>query len=165
MKKEITQAELKEIVSYDQGSGKFVWKIRRGGSAKKGSICGSIDSEGYRKICIFRKIYYAHRLAWLYVYGESPKKNIDHINRIKEDNRIKNLRDVSRSDNMRNCKMKNNNTSGVTGVCWHKASKKWKATIGDKYLGIFNNIEDAKTARLEQEEEIGYAKNHGKHKI
>ena len=162
MMNELTQSELKELILYDQESGEFVWEKCIGRRAKMGDVCGSTNCYGYRVITIYSKRYKAHRLAWLYVYGELPKQHIDHINRVTDDNRISNLREVSRSENMRNCKMRENNISGITGIWWNKDTKKWRAYIGNKLIGRFDNIEEAKKARIDQEKILGYSRNHGK---
>ena len=94
----------------------------------------------------------------MYVYGEFPKNQIDHINRIKTDNSIKNLRDVDASTNHHNIGVRSHNTSGVTGVVWDSRSKKWKAQIileNKRYLiGTFKTVELAKIARQNKEKEL-----------
>lgn len=98
----ITQEELKESLHYDPDTGIFTWRKSKG-PAKKGTVAGKIyKSHPYIKIGVCRHSIDAHRLAWLYVYGEWPTMDIDHINRDPTDNRICNLRHVSRSENNRN---------------------------------------------------------------
>lgn len=103
--------------------------------------------------------YLAHRLAWLYVYGEWPKNQIDHINRIKTDNKIKNLRDVTNSTNQHNNAIRRHNTSGTTGVMTLKSKNSWGAQIyvNNKriYLGVFKTKEEAISARKNYEKFIG----------
>jgi len=95
----ITQDKLKEILDYNQHTGLFTWKkIKKYSNRSVGDIAGSL-SLGYVVIGIDKKIYKAHRLAWLYVYGEFPKEQLDHINGNKEDNRICNLREANQSQN------------------------------------------------------------------
>lgn len=104
----ITQEYLKERLTYNPQTGVFIWNSSNiKGHVKKGKIAGSKDSRGYIKIQIDRKDYTAHRLAWLYEYGEWPKYTIDHINRIKYDNSINNLRDVTQAENNKNQKRRN----------------------------------------------------------
>ena len=99
----ITQEYLKSVLYYDKDTGLFTWKIsNKKGHVKEGKLAGSKDNRGYVKIQINKKDYTAHRLAWFYIYGEWPKQVIDHINRIKFDNRIENLRDVSVLENNKN---------------------------------------------------------------
>src|SRR5579862_7745832 len=87
----ITPERLKEVLDYDPATGEFRWKTRLGGKAVAGRVAGYLD-RGYISIRIDRRIYMAHRLAWLWVYGVWPEGWLDHINRKKNDNRIDNLR-------------------------------------------------------------------------
>lgn len=104
---------------------------------------GTIGKSGYLNANFNGKRHSVHRLAWVYYYGEPPVGVIDHINGIKTDNRIVNLRDVSQSHNCQNRKVAatNNLSSGLLGVTWSKKSCKWQAQIGIngklKYLGLF----------------------------
>lgn len=98
----MTQKELKKELHYNPETGIFTRKISRNNKVKVGEVAGGKDVNGYIIIRVFGKNYKAHRLAWLYVYGEWPLKEIDHINRDESDNRIKNLRDVSRAVNQQN---------------------------------------------------------------
>ena len=115
------------------------------------SVAGSLHPTGYIFINLFRKRYSAHRLAWFYVYGIWPKNDIDHINRSCADNRILNLRDVTKSKNQHNSKMRINNTSGIKGVSFQKRSQKWRAVIdkdGEQiWLGEFIDKQSAIEAR------------------
>jgi len=151
MKIYVTQDRLKELLDYNSETGIFTWKVNRGGK-KKGSIAGA-TSLGYRNIMIDSISYQAHRLAWLYVYGKWPERDLDHINLERDDNRISNLRDVSDSENKQNQKMYKTNTSGYKGVHWSKYDNKWRASIchnyKNHYLGTFDNPLDASKAYLE----------------
>jgi len=152
----ITQARLKELLSYDPDSGIFTWKINRTGAAKAGSVAGNLNSStGYIHIKIDGKAYQAHRLAWLYIYGYLPENQIDHLNGIRDDNRITNLREVSRVCNMQNQKTRSDNRSGFAGVYWDKQHRKWKAyiTIQGKVhsLGYYDTALDAALARYTEE--------------
>jgi len=104
-------------------------------------------------------------LAWLYVYGTMPKEQIDHINHVRDDNRIINLREVTHSENHKNRTKQSNNTSGVTGVHWLEEKERWQAYIkGDDkkiHLGTFKNKNDAISARKEAEIKYNYHSNHG----
>ena len=118
---------------------------------------GSIQTHGYRAISVNSKLYRAHRLAWLYVYGEFPKKQIDHINGNRSDNRISNLRVVSQSGNSQNRRAsQKNNQSGYFGV--HACGKKWRAQIRiDKkltHLGLFDTPELASMAYVEAKRSV-----------
>lgn len=126
----ITQKELKEIVSYDKETGLFVWLRPTGRRAKAGQIAGAKNTLGYIQISINRMKYSAHRLAWLYVKGEFPSLDIDHIDEDKANNRISNLRCVTRSENMQNRKSANsNNASGFLGVSFVPRLNKFSAEI------------------------------------
>lgn len=110
-------------------------------------VAGSITDNGYVVISTDTKHYYAHRLAWLYTYGKLPDSLIDHINGIKHDNRMVNLREANKSQNAFNTGVKSTNKSGYKGVSWRSQNKKWIAHIRisgkSVYLGSFDNIEDA----------------------
>lgn len=144
----ITQKELKQNVYYDSETGIFNWiKTHKYSNKKIGDVCGSLDS-GYIRMCINKKRYGAHQLAWLYVYGEFNLDAIDHINGITTDNRICNLRKATVSENAYNRKMNVKNTSGIKGVTWHKKAKKWQVIITynkiHKYLGSYTDLNKAK---------------------
>ena len=139
----INQKYLHEILKYDPDTGIFIWKNRSDvlpwwNSKHEGKIAGSIHVKGYRYILINKKSYKAHRLAWLFVYGEWPKDQIDHINMFKDDNRIKNLRIANNSQNQANTSKRKTNKSGFKGVSWSKRSEKWKSqiTINNKVVGL-----------------------------
>lgn len=140
----ITQNELKELLEYNVDTGIFTWKINKS-PMRSGNIAGSVAKDRYTNIQINKKIYKAHRLAWLYVYGSFPNKCIDHINGNRSDNKISNLREANHSQNGMNKKMQSNNTSGVRGVYWNRNVKKWHAEVRLKgkriYLGLFDSLE------------------------
>ena len=148
--------EVSKIFNYNPETGVLTWAVTRANNATKGSIAGSIDGHGYRQIRINKKSYKAHRIAWLLHYKEFPKNEIDHINRIKDDNRILNLRDVTKTENMRNRTVLKSNTSGFTGVRFNKKDAMWTAKIGDIYLGNFKQFSDAVAARKSAEIKMGY---------
>jgi len=139
---ELSQEYLKSILSYDAETGVFIWLIDRK-PFKAGRIAGWKTDNGYIRISVLNKHYLAHRLAWLYVYGNFPNGEIDHKNMARDDNRIINLRDVNHSINMHNKKKHPNNTSGFTGVCWSKKRRLYRARIGINgkiiTLGFFND--------------------------
>lgn len=125
----LTQAELKRQLLYNPETGLFTWLVSNSNRVKIGSIAGNINKDGRIEIGINKKVYKAHRIAWLYVHGYLPELGIDHINGNASDNRINNLRHVSQRCNMQNCKISSNNTSGFPGVCWHKQNNNWLAAI------------------------------------
>ena len=136
----ISQTDLKSILHYDSITGIFTYLKRRNSKCEVGTIAGTLDKDGYICIKILGKLYKAHRLAWFYVYGEWPKQQIDHINCIKIDNRIENLRDCSHSENLlnRHIAMKTNKTTGLLGASLHKSSGKYLSQI--KYQGKVMHI-------------------------
>lgn len=157
----VTQARLKELLDYNPSTGIFTWREGRGGMAA-GSVAGCVSSEGYVQLTVDGKHYKAHRLAWLYVHGEFPLNQLDHINRVRTDNRICNLRPATHAENAQNQRKHRDNTSGVTGVSWDKKSRKWRANIrlnGRKiFLGLYETIKEAAAARA-----AGKAKLHTFH--
>jgi len=161
----ITQDELREIVSYDFDTGMFTRLVTTCGSAKKGSVPVSKNKDGYYQLRINYKMYTQHRLVWLYVFGVFPNGDIDHINHIRTDNRIINLRSVNKATNNKNLSKRSDNKSGVTGVWWHKINKRWCAEIKvdgkKKSLGCFGEIEDAAKARELAIKEYNFHENHG----
>lgn len=162
----ISKKYLKSIISYSKESGVFVWKkVKVKNQIKKGSVAGYIDKKGYIRIQIDGKNYMAHKLAWLYEYGILPDM-IDHINQVKSDNRIENLRIANSSENAKNRKICSNNTSGCMGVTWCKSSNRWvsRITIDGKRinLGRYAVYCDAVNARKNAEALYGYHPNHNK---
>lgn len=158
----ITEKRLKEILEYSKETGIFVWKKTKGKRAVKGNIAGSIKDNGYRVIGIDKKEYREHRLAWLYEYGYMPKE-IDHKDRNKSNNKIDNLRDATRAENMKNLPKRKDNKSGVTGI--YKNNKKWRVLISNNgkrvYVGDFESMNEAKKARREAMKKYEYDKTHG----
>ena len=128
-----------------------------------GQKAGSIHSTGYRHITFMGKQHKAHRLIWLYVYGYLPKE-IDHINGDRQDNRLENLREVTRSQNQYNKVIQKNTVSGIKGVSWHKKSKSWVVRLcvekQSKNFGYFKDIELAELVALEARDKYhkGYAR-------
>ncbi len=141
----ITQEQLKNLLNYCPETGQFTWIKPTSSKVKVGSIAGSPQSGGYIQIRINNKRYMAHRLAYLYIYSVWPKEFIDHINGIKTDNRICNLRDATNQQNQRNRGAQSNNTSGYKGVV--AQGDKWRAQIiiDGKYksLGLYYSKSEA----------------------
>lgn len=152
----ITYDELHRILDYDPNTGIFRWKVNRSRMAKLGQLAGCLNKRGYHVIRINRKLYRTNRLAWFYVHGYFPENDIDHINRNKIDNRIINLREVSRTCNTRNTGNQIDNTSGIKGISFYKRIKKWQAKITIKKrqigLGYYDDFDDAVCARLMAEQ-------------
>jgi hypothetical protein len=154
----ITQKHLKSLLTYDPETGEFRWRIRRSNRAPKGSLAGCSDRHRYIVIRIDGTLHKAHRLAWLYVHGALPTKNIDHINQNPSDNRICNLREADQHENNQNRRLQRNSSSGATGVSLHKASQLWHARIyarnGCRSLGYYATKEEAINARRTAELEM-----------
>jgi len=141
-----TQSYLHEILEYHQDTGIFTWKKSRGNQFTKiGMKAGYKDSSGHMGIEINRVRYLSHRLVWLYLYGHFPKNQIDHINGIRDDNRLCNLREATAQQNMWNKKISLNNKSGFKNIHWSKTMKKWcvqiKANKKFVYVGYFKDLE------------------------
>ncbi len=155
----VTHKRLTELFVYAKSSGDFIRRISTGrnGCHPAGEYAGTIQNHGYLVISIDKKRYMAHRLAWFYVYGVWPKGDLDHINEDKLDNRIVNLREATRRQNMQNVRRHKHNTSGYKGVAWHHQRSKWRAYIFDNYrqihLGLFDSREAAALARAKAEKE------------
>lgn len=135
------------MLRYDATTGDFFWRITPSRNTRIGQRAGRVHYKyGYIQISIRGKRYQAHRLAWLYCHGKWPVGQIDHINRIRDDNRIANLRPATRSQNQANRSLQANNTSGFKGVVFHKQIGKWVARIGKQHIGTFDSAYDAATA-------------------
>jgi hypothetical protein len=101
-------------LQYNQETGHLIWVKAR--SHRIGKIAGHVDCSGYRKIGCKGYLFRAHRLCWFIVYGAMPKHEIDHINGVKDDNRLCNLREATLSENRINVKLRSDNASGFKGV-------------------------------------------------
>lgn len=160
----ITQARLKELVSYDPLTGEFR-RLASYWTSSIGKVAGGIHSQGYVYIRVDGTQYLAHRLAVLYVTGEWPTHEVDHINGRRADNRWENLRCVTKSKNQRNKKRYANNTSGVMGVHWVEHCQAWQARIqvcgSRRNLGLFDDPNDAIAARKRAEHSLGFGPTHG----
>ena len=148
-KADLSAARLRELTNYNEETGEFT-------SAKRPNrvIGFLVPPKNYVRVLLDGYQYYAHRLAWLYVYGEWPKQHIDHINGIKTDNRIANLRDVSPEVNQQNWRQATswNKTSGLLGVCWNRRNGRWMAQISIKnrtrVIGAYSSAEEAHAAYI-----------------
>ena len=165
---QLTQEYLKSVLFYDPLTGVFKWISKptpRSHKAVIGKIAGDKDVRGYMRIGIKGHRYPSHRLAWLYMTGEWPKNEIDHINHNKSDNRWTNLRDVPHQDNLKNQVVSLTNKSGVIGVSWDRERDKWYACIkfdGKSIsLGRHKKLEDAKIAIDIAKRKYSYHPNHG----
>lgn len=150
----LTAEKLRDVMDYEPDTGTLRWRVSLSSRGPVGSKAGVVHRSGYVFVGIDGKKYLAHRLAWLHVHGRWPEKDIDHINGVKTDNRIANLRDVGASVNMQNVRRaRADNKSGLLGVRWSQKAKKWGASIGldgeYKWLGFHSTPEEAHAAYVE----------------
>jgi len=154
----ITQEQLKELLDYDPETGVFTWKKPPSNRVRRGDRCAAICSVGYILIGVLGNKLYAHRLAWLYMTGSWPEEQVDHINGVRHDNRWVNLRQADKMRNMRNSGLRGHNTSGHTGVGFHRASGKWRAYLNDNnktlHIGLFDSKSEALAARQKAAREM-----------
>jgi hypothetical protein len=146
----MTAQRLKELFHYDADTGQFTRFRAKGRWPDR---VGAIRF-GYLIIKIDYKLYRAHRLAWLYVHGEWPSDQIDHINGDRADNRISNLRAATNSQNKQNArKARSDSRSGLIGAMWESQKNKWRAVIlvdgKKKHLGYFDQAEQAHAVYIE----------------
>jgi hypothetical protein len=156
---------LRGLFFYDGCAGQLHWRPRNRNLT--GRIAGGVDpGHGYRRVRIGGKFELVHRVVLAMHLGRWPTGEVDHINGIRDDNRIENLREVTRSENLRNKAIYRSNKSGRVGVHWHKQHRKWCATIGingrSKTLGVFSDLSDAILAREAAERAAGFHENHGR---
>ncbi|WAX10354.1 hypothetical protein BV57P2_00046 [Phocaeicola phage BV57P2] len=167
----LTFEKAKELFVYDRETGIIKWKRRTSNNQRKNLVAGSTRSnDGYIQIGINGEIHLAHRIAVLLTYGFCDDRlQVDHINHIRDDNRLVNLRLVTRTDNLRNQPRRRNNTTGIMGVVYHKAKRKYMARIRvdgvNIYLGIFDTLGEAAKARKDADIRYKYNANHGATKI
>lgn len=149
-------------LSYCPDTGIFRW-LENSKKVKAGDVAGGLDADGYVVISVNGQPIKAHRLAWFWVKGFIPKETIDHINRIRSDNRIANLREATRLEQRHNVGLTTRNTSGHAGVFWSKNNKKWQAQICIKgkrfHVGLFESLSDAVEKRSQMKNEL--MKKHG----
>ena len=144
---------VRHLFLYNHETGSIKWNAVRCGT-KFGSEAGTLH-KGYRRIKVNGHLVLAHRIAWAIYHGKWPDGEIDHINMIRSDNRISNLRDVIRSENMVNRNYPTGE-SRVRGVSKHKCG--WQAVISiygkTIYLGLFKTVEDAEKVRISAEKQL-----------
>lgn len=178
---QLNQTRLRELFDYNQLTGEFVFRERaahefatpRAAAIFKtkclGKTAGWRHAAGYVAIKIDAGTYLAHRLAWLWVTGDWPTEEIDHINGNRADNRLTNLRAVSKLENSHNQSLRVTNKSGATGVFFETRRQRWLATILNQgkatHLGYFQTFDEACAARKGAEKVLKFARGHGKARV
>ena len=156
----LTKSQLKSLLHYNPETGIFHRKYNT-----KSKMTGYLNTFGYLEIRVKSKLYLAHRLAWFYVHGEFPQNEIDHIDHDRSNNKINNLRDVTRIENAKNASLRGDSNSGVTGVTWIEYKNIWLSQIKHNYktinLGTFKDMNEAIRVRKEAEIKYGFHVNHG----
>lgn len=145
----LTQERLKSLLQYNQDTGEFTWLVSAG-RVMAGKKAGCLIRDGYINIRVDSIIYRAHRLAWFYITGSWPQNDIDHINGVRNDNRLCNLRPATRSQNLANMRLTAKNTSGFKGASFFPRLGCWKSRIRHKgkqiTIGYFATPEEAHAA-------------------
>lgn len=161
--RDLTQEKALHLFEYKDGN--LFWKNPTHGKVEIGSQVGFLNNEGYYQVSVYGKKYRVHQIVYLMQHGYIPKE-IDHINTIKTDNRIENLREVTRVQNMYNKNLSTRNTSGFKGVSWKEKIKKWQVAINvdgkRKYIGVYEDLELADLVATEARNKYhGKFANHG----
>ena len=156
----LTAKEVRARLIFDEVRGVLMWRNnQRYGRHAEGCEAGAVDSSGYKRFVFNGRRYLAHRVIWLHHYGEWPDGYIDHLNGVKTDNRISNLRSVTKSQNTLNSKLRSDNSSGVIGVHYRSECDLYVACIGINKqkicLGYYRSLEDAAAARKAAETRYG----------
>lgn len=156
--KKLNADHLRHLLNYNPETGDFRWN-RKAMSRRPGSdVAGAVTTGGYIQIQIDGCIYKAHRLAWLFMTGEWPELEIDHINGVPGDNRWNNLRHVDSSINKENRSVaRSDNASGLLGAHFHKKHG-WRSSIRVRgkviHLGYFASADEASSAYLQKKREL-----------
>jgi hypothetical protein len=150
-KRPLPAERLRELLHYDPETGVFTNRVNRGNRGKAGDVTGTDRGNGYIVMGVEGAVYYAHRLAWLYVTGEWPTLEIDHKDGNPSNNKFTNLRDVSDTVNYQNKRRaKSNSRTGVLGVSRHRDKFiAWICVNGKRvYLGVHPTADAASAAYL-----------------
>lgn len=143
--------ELRRIITYIPVTGELRWNVRVPGAVDVGDVAGAVSPYGYTVIRINKKLFFAHRLAWLLTHGQWPTGQIDHRNGDRRDNRIDNLREVTQTVNSQNTRRaRSDNSCGLLGVVWRPKHQRYAAYIvaggKQRFLGHHDQAEDAHAA-------------------
>ena len=166
---ELRYEEVARLFTYDRESGVLYWRVRNGNNTRRNYVAGSIkgNNNGYRRVRVNGQSYKEHRIIMMLCFGHIPENaEIDHINHVRDDNRLCNLRFVTGSENSRNKSVSSKSITGVTGVHFSKTKKKYIAQIKVNrkvmHLGMFDTLEEAAAARAEANLKFNFNDNHGK---
>ena len=144
--------ELQSLFEYNPDSGELFWRVRTSNRIYPGKVAGWSGQRGYRSVTLGKRKFKVHRIAFYMGSGIEPTGEIDHINGVKSDNRLCNLRDATRSQNRANTRAFKNNKLGLKRVSKHKG--KYRAQIGFHgrkiYIGLFESPEEAHAAYVEK---------------
>lgn len=165
---ELRYEEVAKLFTYDREAGVLYWRKRTRYTIRHKYVAGGSQGKaGYRQVHIRGKKYKEHRIIMMLCFGHIPENaEVDHINHVRDDNRLVNLRFVTESENRRNQSVHSNNATGVTGVYFIKSQNKFMAQIQVNrqvhYLGCYNTLEEAAAARAEANLKFNFHANHGK---
>lgn len=175
---DLTQQQFRELFSYDKDSGMLRWMPKKDGdlsSARSvsswntkyaGRLAGSKGAAGYLRVNVQGKKHFVHRVVWVMANGEIPTNmQIDHINHIRDDNRLQNLRLVTHQENNKNISLPRKSTGPTIGVIKNKRTGSWVAQIkvdGKKiHLATTKDMNEAIRIRAEANKKFGFHENHG----
>ena len=171
----LTREKLASVMTFDPEKGRFFWIEGAGRGKPAGKEVGSFDAHGYGQINVFGKIWKEHRLVWLWLHGEMPEQQVDHINHDRRDNRPENLRLADNMENHKNRPMQNSNKTGCPGVWYDRPNDRYRVyiTVDKKRinLGSTKTLDDAIKMRMAANTKYGFHENHGvtvgrpKHKV
>lgn len=151
---DVDAGTLRAVLSYDPETGVFTRIVATSNVIRAGDVAGGHHNEGYVRISVGNRRYLAHRLAWLYMTGEWPSKEIDHINGVRSDNRWVNLREATSVENNRN----RHDYHPFKGTCFHKPNGKWNARLKvngkHRSLGYYHSREEAHAAYVRAAREV-----------
>lgn len=177
-KKLLEPALLRKLLSADFETGKLTWKKRDASLFPSGSACRSwnrkwagkpaftsITSFGYFQGSVLNIKFTGHSVIWAMFHNKWPQYQIDHINGVRTNNGISNLRDVPQSVNVKNSKLSKRNSSGICGVMWDASRSKWMAYGSSdglrKTIGRYDCIGKAMLARQDFNGGNGFSNRHG----
>lgn len=166
---ELRYEEVARLFTYDRETGVLYWRNKNRTTTWHKYVAGTYGGakDGYRRVRVDGKICQEHRVIMMLCFGHIPENaEIDHINHVRDDNRLVNLRFATQGENLKNQSVSSKSTTGVTGVYFSKSRNKFIAQIKmDRqvhYLGCYNTLEEAAAARAEANLKFNFHNNHGK---